>query len=122
MRTMAVKLVESRGYRTVTAADGNEALTVLKSGKRIDLVVLDVVMPGLDGLQTIEQARTAGFGQIPIVLLTAQSAKNDVLGGYRQGASFYLTKPLRPAYLLNTVDYLIGDLSEEDRERLELLL
>jgi CheY-like chemotaxis protein len=122
IRAIATKVIQSRGYRTVTASDGNEALSILKSGTRVDLMVLDVVMPGLDGLRTIEEARKLGFAETPVVLLTAQSKNDDILGGYRKGASFYLTKPLRPAYLVNAVDYLIGDLSAEERTRLELLL
>jgi CheY-like chemotaxis protein len=121
MRTMAVKLVEKRGYRALTASDGNEALEVLQR-MPVDLIVLDVVMPGLDGLQTIEEAKKLGFGHIPVVMLTAQRNDDDILGGYRKGAVFYITKPLRPAYLLNAVDYLIGNLSPEERQRLETSL
>jgi len=121
MRTMAVKLVESRGYRTLTASSGTEALETLK-GNPVDLMVLDVVMPGLDGLQTIEEARKLGFGNVPVVLLTAQKEREDVLGGYRKGAVLYITKPLKPSHLLNAVDYLIGDLSPQERQELELRL
>jgi CheY-like chemotaxis protein len=121
MQSMAAKLVESRGYRALTASSGNEALELLKR-MPIDLIVLDVVMPDLDGLQTIEQARQLGFENIPVILLTAQKEKQAVLGGYQKGAVFYITKPLRPAHLLNAVDYLIGNLSEQERQKLESVL
>ena len=121
MQIMAAKLVESRGYRALTASSGHEALEVLKRVP-VDLIVLDVVMPGLDGLQTIEEAKKLGFADVPVVMLTAQKEKQDVLGGYRKGAVFYITKPLRPAHLLNAVDYLIGNLSPDEREKLESIL
>jgi DNA-binding response OmpR family regulator len=57
-----------------------------------------------------------------VILLTARSEDREVLGGYKQGADYYITKPLRPAELLNIVDYLIGALSPEERSRLETTL
>jgi DNA-binding response OmpR family regulator len=48
--------------------------------------------------------------------------KDDIVGGYRQGAIFYLVKPFKPSYLINAVDYLIGDLSPQEQQRLETLL
>ena len=122
LRTLAAKLIERRGHKVLTAASGNEALDLFADGAKIDLVVLDVMMPGLDGLQTLEALRERGHNQLPVLLLTAQSGDDDIIGGYRRGADCYLTKPLKPAALLNVVDYLIGDLSPEERARLEPLL
>lgn len=122
LRTYAAKLIETRGYQVVTAGDGAEALAVLTEGPRIDLMVLDVMMPGLDGLQTLEQVRTRGHTSLPVVLLTAQSEDEQILGGYEKGADCYVTKPLRPSALLNIVDYLIGDLPPAERAKLEPLL
>ena len=121
LRTLAAKLIERRGHKVLTAGSGTEALGLFADGAKIDLVVLDVMMPGLDGLQTLEALRERGH-QLPVLLLTAQSGDDDILGGYKRGADCYLTKPLKPASLLNVVDYLIGDLSPEERARLEPLL
>jgi DNA-binding response OmpR family regulator len=121
LREFAAKLIEKRGYEVLTAANGNDALAVLKSGVGIDLVVLDVVMPGLDGLQTLAQMRKLEPG-LCVILLTARAQDAEVIGGYEQGADYYITKPLRPAELLNIVDYLIGSLSPEERSRLESTL
>jgi DNA-binding response OmpR family regulator len=121
LRDFAAKLIEKRGHRVLTAANGNDALAVLKSGASVDLVVLDVVMPGLDGLQTLAQIRNLQPNPY-VILLTARSEDREVLGGYKQGADYYITKPLRPAELLNIVDYLIGALSPEERSRLETTL
>src|SRR5215470_5305506 len=83
LRDYAAKLIEARGYVVLTAGDGAEALALLTQGTRIDLIVLDVVMPGLDGLQTLEQIRTLGYTRLPVVLLTAQSEDEQILGGYQ---------------------------------------
>jgi CheY-like chemotaxis protein len=122
LRNFAAKLIQSRGYRVVTAGDGAEALAVLTEGTQIDLLVLDVMMPGLDGLQTLEQVRNRGHRQLPVVLLTAQSADEQILRGYERGADCYVTKPVQPSTLLNVVDYLIGDLPPAERAKLEPLL
>ena len=122
LRTLAAKLIERHGHKVLTAASGTETLDLFAQGAKIDLVILDVMMPGLDGLQTLEALRDQGHSQLPVLLLTAQTGDDDILGGYRRGADCYLTKPLKPSSLLNVVDYLIGDLSPEERARLEPLL
>ena len=73
LRDFAAKLIEKRGYGVLTAANGTDALAILKSGARIDLVVLDVMMPGLDGLQTLEQIRKLEIENLFVILLTARS-------------------------------------------------
>ena len=123
LRTLAAKLIERRGHTVLTAADGTEALAMLAGDAAVDLLVLDVVMPGLNGLQTLEEVRKQRSStELPVILLTAQSKDADVLGGYQRGADYYITKPLKPTALLNIVDYLIGDLSADERARLEPLL
>jgi DNA-binding response OmpR family regulator len=122
LRELAAKLIERRGYGVLTAASGADALAVLKSGAPVDLVVLDVMMPGLDGLQTLAEIRKLERANLFVILLTAQSDDAEVLGGYKKGADYYITKPLKPAELLNVVDYLIGGLSPEERSRLEAAL
>ena len=105
-----------------TASNGNDAPGILAGGAKIDLLVLDVVMPGLSGLQTLEELRKQGHTELPVVLLTAQSKDEDILRGYKKGADCYITKPLQPTALLNIVDYLIGDLTPAERAKLEPLL
>lgn len=122
LRTLAAKLIATRGYKVLTAASGSEALAILAGRARVDLLVLDVVMPGLSGLQTLEEVRKRGYTDLQVVFLTAQSTDDDVIHGYKKGADCYITKPLQPSMLLNIVDYLIGDLSPEERAKLEPLL
>jgi len=123
LRTLAAKLIEKRGHKVLTAADGKEALAILAGGAPVDLLVLDVVMPELNGLQTLEEVRKQwSYAELPVILLTGQAKDADVLGGYQRGADYYITKPLKPAALLNIVDYLIGDLAPDQRTKLEALL
>ena len=122
LRNLAARLIEKRGYQVLTAGDGAEALAVLARGARVDLMVLDVMMPGVDGLQTLEQVRARGYTKLPVVLLTAQTKDEQILGGYQKGADCYITKPLQPSMLVNVVDYLIGDLPAAERAKIEPLL
>ena len=122
LRTLAAKLIAKKGYNVLTAASGSEALTALAGETHIDLLVLDVVMPGLGGLETLEEIRKRGHRELPVVLLTAQAKDEHILSGYKRGADCYITKPLQPAQLLNVIDYLIGDLSPTERADLEPLL
>ena len=122
LREIAAKVIHSHGYHVLTAESGEQALALFAAGTPIDLHVLDVVMTPIDGIETMTQLRERGFGDVPVVLLTAQSSDEDLLDGYRAGAGYYLTKPFKPVELLNIVDYLIGDLSSEQREQLTLRL
>lgn len=87
--------LESRGYHVATAADGKEALAMLEE-TRPDLVLLDVMMPGIDGW---EVARTIKdhpeFSDIRVVMLTARSDFTDKQRGLRAGADDYIVKPMR---------------------------
>ncbi|HUI25703.1 MAG TPA: response regulator [Candidatus Kryptonia bacterium] len=122
LRTITVKLIEARGHRVLTADSGERAIEVFKAVTPIDLLVLDLIMTGMDGLETMAQLRELGFGEVPVVVLTAKASDENILDGYRAGAGYYLTKPFKPAALINIVDYLIGDLSAGEREQLALRL
>jgi DNA-binding response OmpR family regulator len=81
------------GYQVVTARDGDEALAREKD-HRPDLLILDVMMPGPDGLQVARALRQKG--DVPIVLLTARGSDVDKIAGLRLGADDYVTKPFNP--------------------------
>jgi two-component system chemotaxis response regulator CheY len=122
LRGVTVKLIEARGHHVLTADSGEQAIEVFASGTPIDLHVLDVVMQGIDGFETMRRLSDAGFADVPVVFLTAKSSDEDILDGYRAGAGYYVTKPFKPAALLNIVDFLIGDLSPSERDKLALRL
>lgn len=104
-------------HECVMAEDGIEALDALTRG-RVDAVVLDVMMPRMDGIDTLRTIRRdEKLKDLPVVMLTAKVGEDDHLRGFRSGADAYLTKPFDPDVLSATVDEL-QRLSPEDREQL----
>ena len=89
-----------KGYTLFTAADGQEALDLLRS-RDIHLVLLDVMMPRVDGIQALAQIRT--FSNVPVILLTAKSETEDKVLGLNMGADDYITKPFVPVEVLARV-------------------
>lgn len=111
------RLLTRNGYRVVTSDDPESALDAVPSlGLR--LAILDVLMPGLNGLNLAEELIENSHGTVPVVLLTALGSDRDISEGYRKGVRYYLTKPCEPRTLLNVVDYLVGDLDPEERDLL----
>ena len=92
-----VRLVRAKlqvdGYEVITAGRGEEALAALEDG-RPDLVVLDLMMPGMDGFETLRRIRETS--QVPVVMLTARSGDGDKLRGLHGGADDYVTNPFNP--------------------------
>ena len=92
-------------YEVAQAEDGAAALRHLKAQPDTDLVVLDVMMPGMDGFETCAQMRT--FSNVPILFLTAKSAEEDLLRAYAGGGDDFLSKPFSPGELLAKVRSLL---------------
>jgi DNA-binding response OmpR family regulator len=122
IRQLIVRILQSRGHGTITAENGSEALEVFDANPEIDLVILDVMMPVMDGFSTIVALRKRARGDVPVVMQTSLSGGDSLMAGYQAGADYYLTKPFKPSALVNIVDYLIGDLPPEQRSRLERLI
>jgi len=105
----ARRLLEGHGYRTVSAADGLEALEVAQD-TRPDLVLMDIVMPRMNGFEaTRKLTRAPGTRDIPIVLVSATELESDKYWAMRQGARGYLAKPIRKRALLAAVSGIIGE-------------
>lgn len=92
--------LSAEGYRTLEAANGLEALSLIKT-ETIHLALLDIMMPGLDGIAATVKIRESS--NIPIILLTAKSEDSDKVLGLTLGADDYVTKPFHPAELLARV-------------------
>jgi two-component system, OmpR family, alkaline phosphatase synthesis response regulator PhoP len=102
-----VRLVEVNlqraGYEVVTAYDGREALEKVKS-ENPDLVVLDVMMPYMDGFEVLKNLKADPVtAEIPVIMLTAKAQDADVFRGWQSGVDCYLTKPFNPMELLTFV-------------------
>ena len=89
--------LQNDGYEVITGSDGAEAVELARS-QSPDLIVLDVMMPRMDGLEACSKIRE--FSDVPIILLTAKADDMDKLLGFDQGADDYLTKPFSVAELL----------------------
>jgi two-component system alkaline phosphatase synthesis response regulator PhoP/two-component system response regulator VicR len=102
VRLIQVNL-ERAGYQVVTAFDGPEALKKVESDKP-DLVVLDVMMPKMDGFEVLKRLQAnPETRDIPIIMLTAKAQDADVFRGWASGVSAYLTKPFNPLELLTFI-------------------
>lgn len=104
MQDIIVEYMQKGGHTCFTADDGIDALVMLKSNP-MDLVILDVMMPHLDGFSVCKMARE--MSNMPIIMLTAKSAEDDKLKGYDYGADDYMTKPFSPKVLLAKVNALL---------------
>ena len=95
--------LQAHGYEVVTAADGEEALARVREGEP-DLVLLDIMMPKLDGISVLRQLKQDAASRfIPVILLTAKSDTKDVVAGLEAGGDDYLTKPFDQAALIARV-------------------
>jgi len=95
--------LEKDGFDVIAATDGQSGLEVVKK-HRPDLVVLDLMMPGLDGLQVCQQLRAdPRAGRIPVIMLTAKATEADRIVGLELGADDYITKPFSPREVLARV-------------------
>ena len=100
VRDVVVRYLERDGYRTLEAATGDEARRVLER-EEASLVVLDVMLPGMDGLQLCRWIRARS--DLPIVMLTARGEESDRIVGLELGADDYLAKPFSPSELVARV-------------------
>ena len=82
--------LENEGYTVDAGYSGDEAVSMARTGN-YDLIILDLMMPGKDGLQAAQEIR--GFSTVPIIMLTARSERSDLLMGFESGADDYVTKP-----------------------------
>ena len=92
-------------YDIVEAADGEEALTIFYSDPKIDLVILDIMMPKHNGYEVCKEIRQTS--QVPVLMLTAKGEEADVLQGFDLGADEYITKPFSPRILVARVNALL---------------
>src|SRR5688572_17596497 len=93
------KVLESEGYQVESVPDGETAVEKLASEK-FDLVLSDVMMPGMSGYELCKKIKSNGNGKIPVVLITALHELKDLVEGLRSGAENFITKPYEPSYLL----------------------
>ena len=115
LRLVQVNL-ERQGFEVVTAGDGKEALEKVAS-EQPDLVVLDVMMPYMDGFEVLQTLRrNAATREIPVIMLTAKAQDADVFKGWQSGVDLYLTKPFKPMALMSFVKRIFSSLDGGGRD------
>jgi len=105
MRKLIKDFLEREGYQILEAADGLEALDIFYEHKEISLVILDVMMPKLDGWGVCQEIRR--ISEVPIMMLTARSEERDELKGFELGVDEYVTKPFSPKILVARVSAIL---------------
>ena len=107
LRSLLRLQLEAEGHRVSLAEDGDEAMRVATTSPP-ELLVLDIAMPGTDGLEVTRMLRAQpATASLPIVLLTGRDSDHDIVVGWRSGASFYITKPFviqQLRYFIRTMD------------------
>ena len=108
MRQMVLFTLQSAGYEVVEAADGQQALDLAK-GTTFDLVLSDVNMPVMDGIQLLKQLRQLdAYKYTPILMLTTETSDDKKMAGRGAGVSGWVVKPFNPDKLLATIKKVIG--------------
>ena len=105
MRKLLKDFLTKSNFYVLEAADGEEALEVFFETKEIDLIILDVMMPKMDGYEVCRNIRK--YSQVPIIMLTAKGEEKDELQGFDLGIDEYITKPFSPKILVARVDAIL---------------
>ncbi len=106
MRRLVSDFLKKQGYSVLEAGDGEKTLEIYQNEKgKIDLIILDIMMPKVDGWEVCKEIRASS--QVPIIMLTAKSEELDELLGFGIGADEYITKPFSPLILVARVQALL---------------
>jgi CheY-like chemotaxis protein len=117
VRELLIHILRAEGLSTIGAADAISALAILDS-HQIDLILLDVMMPGISGIELLSKIRTSqsSYSHLPVAMITALSAQDEVAKAIEAGATTYLVKPFRGADIRNLLTRVFEG-SDEMKER-----
>ena len=106
--TIMRSILESRGFTVHVAQSGSDALA--QAAREVpDLILLDVMMPNMSGLEVLERLKTThATSKIPVIMVTAKMQDEDVMSGYQQGADYYITKPCTAKQLMYGIGLVLG--------------
>ena len=105
MRKLIKDFLMQKGYKIIEAEDGLQALEIFEEDRKIDLVILDVMMPKRDGWSVLRKIRETS--KIPVIMLTARAEEQDELFGFELGVDEYITKPFSPKILVARVEAIL---------------
>lgn len=95
------QILESEGYKVLTANSGKEAIDMVKKGN-IDLIIMDVMMPGIDGLETYRRIKKMG-ANLPVIMITGHGNMSKAMEAIKLGVMDYITKPFSNVYITNLI-------------------
>ena len=105
MRKLVKDFLVNKGFSVIEAANGEEAVDIFFAQKDIALILLDVMMPKMDGWEVLKTIRK--YSQVPVMMLTARSEERDKLQGFALGVDEYISKPFSPKILVARVDAIL---------------
>ena len=114
MRKLVRDFLVKNNYEVLEAGDGEEAMEVFFAQKDISLVVLDVMMPKMDGWQVCREIRA--YSKVPIIMLTARADERDELQGFQLGVDEYIAKPFSPKILVARIEAILRRTNQAARE------
>ena len=125
MRKLVKDFLTNKGFSVVEAGDGEEALEIFFAQKDIALILLDVMMPKMDGWEVLKTIRK--YSKVPVIMLTARSEERDELLGFELGVDEYITKPFSPKILVARIEAILrrgsgtstGEIREADGIRVD---
>jgi len=117
MRKIVKDFLVNKGYVVIEAANGEEAVDIFLNQKDIALIILDVMMPVMDGWEVCKIVRE--YSKVPVIMLTARSEEKDELKGFELGVDEYITKPFSPKILVARVEAILRRTMSEETELVE---
>lgn len=118
MRKLVCDFLQKRGYVTIEAENGEQAVDLFFSQKNIDMIILDVMMPKMDGWQVCKEVRQ--YSKVPIIMLTAKSEERDELLGFKLGVDEYIAKPFSPKILVARVDAILRRVGQVEDQAISI--
>ena len=119
MRKLVSDFLAREGFEVFEAGDGEKAMDLFYGNKDIALILLDVMMPKMDGWQVLREIRESS--QVPVIMLTARADEKDELRGFELGVDEYVTKPFSPRTLVARVNAILRrTVGKEENDRIEL--
>lgn len=114
IRKLVKDFLTKNGYDVLEAGDGEEAFNIFLSHKDIGLIVLDVMMPKMDGFETLKEIRN--YSKVPIIMLTARAEEKDELKGFELGVDEYISKPFSPKILVARIEAVLRRTLQQEQE------
>ena len=118
MRKLVKDFLTVKGFQVIEAEDGEQAIDIFFEEKDIALILLDVMMPKMDGWEVLKTIRQ--YSQIPILMLTARGEEQDELHGFKLGADEYISKPFSPKILVARVEAILRRSSQGSKDVIEI--